>query len=63
MTAHSVLAQSILIYCIILSHSDDGKAYLLPAYNAPDAEQDEGTVYKIILYITILACAMLYVHA
>ena len=61
MTVHSVLAQSIIIYCIILSHSDDGREHLLPAYNVVDAEQDEGTVY--ILYIMILACAVLYVHA
>ena len=61
MTVHSVLAQSILIYCIILPHSNGSRVYLLPANNAPDAEQDEGTVY--ILHITILACAVLYVHA
>ena len=45
MTVHSVLAQSIIIYYIILPHSDDGREPLLPANNVPDAEQDEGTVY------------------
>ena len=37
---------------VILSHSNDGRDPLLPANNAPDAEQDEGTVY--IFYIMIL---------
>ena len=52
MTVHSVLAQRIIIYRVVLSHSDDGRDPLLPANNAPDAEQDEGTVY--IFYIMIL---------
>ena len=50
MTVHSMLAQSIIIYCIILPHSDDGREHLLLLHNVPDTEQHEGTVY--ILYIT-----------
>ena len=53
-----MLAQSIIIYCIVLPHSDDSRVPLLPAKSVPDAEQHEGTV--CILYITILACALLY---
>ena len=46
------------IYRVILPHSVDGRELLLLLHNVQDAEQDEGTVY--ILYITILACAVLY---
>ena len=63
MTVHSVLAQRIIIYRVVLSHSDDGRDPLLPANNAPDAEQDEGTVYIFyIMILHILWYVVLYVH-